>query len=137
MRVMKMLMASAAASVLALAGTASATEPASWMNTGKALSWAEFREVLIGGPREAVSKLEKSGAAEVEVAVVELPFDPQKLATSVAILGDVVDVVRAQVRGDARLHSALRAEGFRADDVIAMSKSADGAVLLFVGQSRV
>lgn len=134
---MRLMMASAAASVLALAGTPSTAEPASWMNSGKALGWAEFREALVGGPHLAVSKLEKSSVADVEVAVVELPVDPQKVVTSMAILGDVVNVVRAQVLEDARLYSALTAEGFRADDVIAMSKSADGAVLLFVGNSRV
>jgi hypothetical protein len=122
-----------AAASMMMAGTAAGAEAAPWLEPGKALSWAEFRETLAGDRTGSIGKIMRPIVHNQDVSVVELPFAPQKLSRSIAILGDALDVVRAQVLDDPRLHSALTAKGFSIDDVIAMSTVPDGRAIILVG----
>jgi hypothetical protein len=122
-----------AAASMMMASTAAGAEQVPWLGTGKALSWAEFRETLAGDRTGSIGKSTRLAVQNQDVSVVELPVAPQKLSGSIAILGDAVDAVRAQVLDDPRLHAALTAEGFSISDVIAMSKAPDGRAIIFVG----
>jgi hypothetical protein len=123
----------AAATTMMTAGVAAGAEIAPWLEPSKTLSWAEFRETLAGDRTGSIGKITYPVVDNQDVSIVELPFAPQKLSSSIAILGDAVGVVRAQVLDDPRLHSALTAEGLSISDVIAMSKVPDGRAIIFVG----
>ena len=125
----------AAASTLMLAGLAAGAELAPWLVSGKTLSWTEFRATLAGDRTASIGKLAAPVSPKSDVAVVELPLDLTTLAGSVEILGDAIDVVRSKVLDDPRLHSALIADGYQVDDVVAVGHVPDGPWLVFVAEA--
>jgi hypothetical protein len=71
-----------------------------------------------------------------DVAVVELPVDPETITVPGAFIvafGEALEAARAAVTAEPRVHAALQQKGFGADDVLAVTRTDSGSVTVFVG----
>jgi hypothetical protein len=139
-RIKSLALAGAAALALSLPGMA-----AEGWGADRPASWFEFRQAVAGMSLPDLDRIEKDSFAAVavktpidvgDVAVVELPVDPETITVPGAFIvafGEALEAARAAVTAEPRVHAALQQKGFGADDVLAVTRTDSGSVTVFVG----
>jgi hypothetical protein len=107
-------------------------EPATWLQFRAALADVKSDEAKAGKAFTAVAKQTPAQ----NVAVIELPVDPDKIDVPAAFLvafGEALEAARSAVAAEPRVEAALQQKGFAADDVLALTKADNGSITVFVG----
>jgi hypothetical protein len=113
-------------------GKIGASRPASWFDLRAAVADMKPADPSrFEKPFAAVSK-----QAPAAVAVIQLPVDPDKIAVPgafIAAFGETLEATRNAAASDTMVNAALQAKGFAPDDVLALTRTGDGGVAVFVG----
>jgi hypothetical protein len=135
--------ASALVGVAAIALSFPALGDDGWGKIGadKPAAWFEVRAAAADVRPADPSRFEKpfaaiSKKAPADVAVIELPVDPDKVAVPgafIAAFGEALEAARDAAASDATVNAALQAKGFAVGDVLALTRAGDGSVAVFVG----
>jgi hypothetical protein len=134
----------AMAGAVALALSFPSTAAEGW-GADKPATWLEFREAVAEMSLPDSDRIPKDSFAAVavktpvdvnDVAVVELPVDPEQITVPggfMVAFGEALEAARAMVTAEPRVYAALRQKGFATDDVLAVTKTESGNVTVFVG----
>ncbi len=107
-------------------------KPASWLEFRAAVGDIELDHMKTGSTLAAAAKQ----APASDVAIVELPVEPQEIkvpAAFVVAFGEALEAARKAATSEPRLYAALQQKGFAADDVLAVTRADDGSITVFVG----
>jgi hypothetical protein len=107
-------------------------KPASWLELRAAIAGVEPDDVKASNTFTAAARQ----APASDVAVVELPVEPEEItvpAAFVVAFGEVLEAAQKAATTEPRVYAALQQKGFAADDVLAVTKADNGSITVFVG----